>query len=139
MREGQGWSWRRRRTNDRDDEQGRTGPDAELEPRLYGALRTDADGRYRFETIRPGSYDQNAAHVHYIVIARGYLPRIFDLWFQDDPILVARRTAGERGVPQSIRNSPIYKVAPDAVAIRPVTRDAHGTFHVVRDLVMIRE
>ena len=74
---------------------GLTSPEAELEPRLHGALRTDAGGRYRFETIRPGSYDGNAAHVHYIVIAEGYKPRLFDLWFQDDPILVARREAGE--------------------------------------------
>jgi protocatechuate 3,4-dioxygenase beta subunit len=117
----------------------RSGPDAELDPRLHGTLRTDADGRYRYETIRPGSYDNNAAHIHYIVVARGYKPRIFDLWFQDDPILVARRNAGEPEVPQSIRNSPIYKAAPDVVAIRPIPRDATGTWHAVRDLDMIPE
>jgi protocatechuate 3,4-dioxygenase beta subunit len=116
-----------------------SGPDAELDPRLHGALRTDADGQYRYETIRPGSYDNNAAHVHYVVIAEGYRPRFFDLWFQDDPILVARLEAGEPLVQQSIRDSPIYKAAPDAVAIRPVTRDAAGTSHVVRNLDMIQE
>jgi protocatechuate 3,4-dioxygenase beta subunit len=118
---------------------GRSGPDAELDPRLHGALRTDAEGRYRYETIRPGSYGGNAAHVHYVVVARGYKPRIFDLWFQDDPILVARRQAGEPQVPQSIRNSPFYKAAPDVVAIRPVARDSAGTWHAVRDLDMIPE
>lgn len=117
----------------------RSGPDAELDPRLFGTLRTDAEGRYRYETVRPGSYDNNAAHVHYIVVAQGYKPRIFDLWFQDDPILVARREAGEPEVPQSIRNSPIYKAAPDVVAIRPITRDATGRWHAVRDLNMIPE
>ena len=116
-----------------------SGPDAELDPRLHGALRTDGDGRYRYETVRPGSYGGNAAHVHYIVVAEGYKPRIFDLWFQDDPILVARRTAGEPEVPPSIRDSPIYKVAPDVVSIRPVTRDAAGTWHAVRDLQMIAQ
>jgi protocatechuate 3,4-dioxygenase beta subunit len=118
---------------------GRSGPDAELDPRLHGALRTDAEGRYRYETIRPGSYNNNAAHVHYIVVTAGYNPRIFDLWFQDDPILVARREAGEPQIPQSLRNSPFYKAAPDGIAIRPVTRDASGIWHVVRDLDMIPE
>ena len=118
---------------------GRSDPDAELDPRLHGALRTDAEGRYRYETIRPGSYGGNAAHVHYIVVAAGYKPRIFDLWFQDDPILVARRQAGEPLIPQSIRNSAYYKAAPDVVAIRPVRRDAAGTWHVVRDLDMLPE
>jgi protocatechuate 3,4-dioxygenase beta subunit len=51
---------------------GVTGPDAELNPRLRGLLRTDGQGGYRYETVRPGSYDGNAAHVHYIVVARGY-------------------------------------------------------------------
>jgi protocatechuate 3,4-dioxygenase beta subunit len=116
-----------------------SGPDAELNPRLRGALRTDAQGGYRFETIRPGSYDNNAAHVHYVVVAKGYKPRIFDLWFQDDPILVALRQAGEPQIPQSLRNSPYYKAAPDNIAIRPVARDATGVLHAVRDLDMIPE
>jgi protocatechuate 3,4-dioxygenase beta subunit len=118
---------------------GVSGPDAELNPRLCGLLRTDGQGGYRYETVRPGSYDGNAAHVHYIVVARGYKPRIFDLWFQDDPILVARRQAGEPQIPQSLRNSPFYKAAPDNIAIRPVTRDAAGVWHAVRDLDMIPE
>ena len=113
--------------------------EAELDPRLHGAMRTDAEGRYRYETIRPGSYDNNAAHVHYIVIAAGYKPRIFDLWFQDDPILVARRQSGEPQIPQSLRNSSFYKAAPDNIAIRPVARDAAGVWHAVRDLDMIPE
>ena len=116
-----------------------SGPDAEFDPRLHGALRTDAAGRYRYDTIRPGSYGGNAAHVHYTVVARGYKPRIFDLWFQDDPILVARRQAGEPQIQQSMRNSPFYKAAPDLIAIRPVVRDAAGVWHAVRDLDMIPE
>jgi protocatechuate 3,4-dioxygenase beta subunit len=30
--------------------------EAEFNPRLHGSLRTDALGRYQYETIRPGSY-----------------------------------------------------------------------------------
>jgi protocatechuate 3,4-dioxygenase beta subunit len=118
---------------------GVSGPDAELDPRLHGALRTDAQGQYRYETTRPGSYGGNAAHVHYIVVAAGYKPRIFDLWFQDDPILIAHLQAGEPLIQQSMRNSPFYKAAPDLIAIRPVRRDAAGVWHAVRDLDMIPE
>ena len=90
---------------------GVSGPDAELNPRLHGALRTGAQGQYRYETIRPGSYAGNAAHVHYIVVAAGYKPRIFDLWFQDDPILVARLQAGEPLVQRVNAQQFIYKAA----------------------------
>jgi protocatechuate 3,4-dioxygenase beta subunit len=110
---------------------GRSGPDAELDPRLHGAVRTDAQGGYRYETIRPGSYNNNAAHVHYVVVAPGYQPRMFDLWFQDDPILIALRQSGQPQIPQSLRNSPFYKAAPDGIAIRPVIRDPTGVSHVV--------
>jgi protocatechuate 3,4-dioxygenase beta subunit len=95
-------------------ETGRRGLDAELDPWLHGALRTDVEGRYQYDTIRPGSYDNNAAHVHYVVVAPGYKPRIFELEFQDDPILVKRRQNGEEQVPQSLRNSPVYKAAPSS-------------------------
>jgi protocatechuate 3,4-dioxygenase beta subunit len=118
---------------------GRKGPDAELDPRLHGALRSGAEGQYQVETIRPGSYNDNPAHLHYVVVARGFKPRIFDLWFQDDPILVARLQVGEPLIQQSMRNSPFYKAAPDSIAIRPVLRDAAGTWQVVRDLDMVPE
>lgn len=112
---------------------------AELHPRLHGALRTDAEGRYRYETIRPGSYQGIAAHVHHVVAAAGYKTRLFETQFQDDPILVARRKAGEPELPQSIRNSPCFKAQPDIIAIRPVRRDAAGIGHVVRDVDMFPE
>jgi len=115
------------------------GPEAELNPRLRGAMRTDAEGRYRFETIRPGSYDNNAAHVHYIVTAPGYKPRLVDLWFDDDPILAARRAAGEPEVPPGIRDGSVCRSRPDCVAIRPVTRNASGVWLATRDIQMVSE
>jgi protocatechuate 3,4-dioxygenase beta subunit len=105
--------------------------DGELNPRLHGAMRTDANGRYQYETIRPGSYNNNAAHIHYIVRAPGYKAQLLDLWFQDDPILVARRKAGLSEVPAEI--------AKEAVAIRPITRDATGMWHATRDIAMYRD
>lgn len=118
---------------------GVTGNDAELNPRLHVLLRTDAQGRYRYETIRPGSYDGNAAHVHYIVKAMGYKSRIVDLWFQDDPILVARRAAGQPEVTAALRNTPYYRTSAEVIAIRPVARDAAGVWQATRDIQMFPE
>lgn len=107
-----------------------TGNEAELDPRLHGAMRTDADGRYEYQTIRPGHYDGNAAHVHYIVRAPGYYPRLVDLWFEDDPVLIARREAGEPQVPPGMPQ--------DAVEIRPITRDVDGVWRSTRDVEMVQ-
>src|SRR5262245_51909385 len=42
-------------------------PDRNAPPRLRGYMKTDADGRFEYETIRPGSYPgtRNPAHVHH--------------------------------------------------------------------------
>lgn len=108
-----------------------TGNDAELDPRLRGAMRTDADGAYEYQTIRPGHYDNNAAHVHYLVRAPGYKPLLLDLWFEDDPVLLARRQAGTPEIPPSFPRN--------VVAIRPVVRDGSGVWHATRDIEMVRE
>lgn len=114
-------------------------PDGELSPRLHGALRTDKQGRYRYETVRPGSYRNNPAHVHYVVIAQGYKPRMLELRFADDPILAARRKAGEPDVQPGIINGPVCRSLPDCVVISSVTRDAQGVWHAARDIQMIRQ
>ncbi|MDX1584794.1 MAG: intradiol ring-cleavage dioxygenase, partial [Thermoanaerobaculia bacterium] len=55
---------------------------------LRGWVKTNEDGRYRIDTIRPGSYPGRnvAAHVHMTVLPPGgdeY--RIADTVFEDDP------------------------------------------------------
>jgi protocatechuate 3,4-dioxygenase beta subunit len=47
-------------------------------PRLRANLQSDAEGRYEYGTIKPGSYPdtQNPAHIHYVVKAPGYRDRI---------------------------------------------------------------
>lgn len=111
----------------------------ELNPRLHGAMRTDSEGRYRFETIRPGSYDNGPAHVHYVVKAPGYKPLLLSLQFDDDPIVVGRRKFGIPLVdPESFKSGPC-KSRPDCVVTRPVTRDADGVWHVTRDIQLVRE
>ena len=56
---------------------------------LRGWARTDADGRYVFETIRPGSYpnSKNPQHVHMHVIEPGCTTYpIKEVQFSDDPM-----------------------------------------------------
>ena len=109
----------------------RDGSNSDQNARLHGAMRSDANGRDRFETIRPKGYGGLPAHVHYVVTASGYKPRMFDLWLADDPILVERRKAGLPEV--------WVEVNPGQVVVRPVTRDALGVWHATRDLEMLRE
>jgi protocatechuate 3,4-dioxygenase beta subunit len=101
-------------------------PNADENARLFGTLRTDADGRYRYETIRPGGYKDLAPHVHHVVNAAGYKPRLCDLWLADHPYFAHRRDAG---LPLSA-GPPMF--------VRTPTRDACGVWHVEHDLEMLR-
>jgi protocatechuate 3,4-dioxygenase, beta subunit len=90
--------------------------------RLRGWARTDADGRYRFDTIRPGSYPNRQAeqHIHMHVIEPGTATYwIDDLVFDDDPLLSnrARRNRGGSGV------------------ARP-EKDPQAVWHVRRDITL---
>lgn len=58
--------------------------------RLRGWARTNAEGHYRFDTIRPASYprSRNPQHVHMHVIEPGKATYyIDDIVFTDDPLL----------------------------------------------------
>jgi protocatechuate 3,4-dioxygenase beta subunit len=62
---------------------------SDAEGRLRGWARTDAQGHYVFETIRPGSYPHthNPQHVHMHVIEPGCgTYYIKELQFSDDPV-----------------------------------------------------
>lgn len=93
--------------------------------RLRGWARTDAQGRYRFTTIRPASYPQTdiPQHVHFHVIEPGRGTYwIDDTLFDDDPLLTER----QRG--QMLRG----RGGPGGLA-KP-TRDADGLWHVTHDI-----
>lgn len=65
------------------------GPESEY--RLRGQMKTDSEGRFRFETIRPGHYplgdSMRPAHIHFIVSHPGHEPLTTQLYFAGDPYL----------------------------------------------------
>lgn len=71
--------------------------DAPLDPNFTGAGRvvTDAEGRYRYVTIRPGAYPwgnhKNAwrpAHIHLSLLGPAFATRLVtQLYFPDDPLI----------------------------------------------------
>ena len=80
---------------------GARGEEARRHGRLRGWARSDAQGRYRFDTIRPASYPDTdiPQHVHMHVIEPGRCTYyIDDIHFADDPLLTpAQRRALTRG------------------------------------------
>ncbi|MBY8861044.1 protocatechuate 3,4-dioxygenase subunit beta [Nocardia sp. CA2R105] len=89
---------------------------APLDPHFNGAGRcvTDADGHYRFTTIKPGAYPwrnhDNAwrpAHIHFSLFGRSFTQRLItQMYFPDDPMFF---------------QDPIYNSAPAAVRHRMVS------------------
>jgi protocatechuate 3,4-dioxygenase, beta subunit len=71
--------------------------DAPLDPNFTGCghALTDADGRYRFVTIRPGAYPWNnhynswrPAHIHFSVFGPAFATRLVtQMYFPGDPLL----------------------------------------------------
>lgn len=71
--------------------------DAPLDPNFqgHGRVFTDAEGRYRFTTIRPGAYPwgnhHNAwrpVHIHFSLFGAGFAQRmITQMYFPGDPLL----------------------------------------------------
>ncbi len=61
--------------------------DVPLDPNFqgYGAVRTDADGRYRFRTIRPGAYAGRTRHLHFYATGPGFERIPMQMYFARDP------------------------------------------------------
>ena len=61
-------------------------------PRLHGFLRSDAEGRYSFTTIRPAPYPGSRipAHVHFEIVPSGHPSRIYEIMFEGDPFLTTQ-------------------------------------------------
>ncbi len=91
---------------------------------LRGWLRTGADGRYRIETIRPGTYPtrDEPAHVHMTLQPPGEPERyIDDVVFEDDPLVTPEHRArlSQRG------GSGIVRLERDAAGVLRVNRDIY--------------
>ncbi len=57
----------------------------------WARLQTDAEGRYRFRTIRPGAYPvredwSRPPHIHFKVARRGYHELTTQMYFAGDPL-----------------------------------------------------
>ena len=72
-------------------------------PRLKLFLRSDANGAWSFDTIRPGSYPASKvpAHIHFEVSAPGFAPRVYEIVFEGDPFVTAE-----------MRRNPAFSVRP---------------------------
>ncbi len=96
--------------------------------RLHGSMRSNAEGRYEFRTIKPGSYpgSTNAAHIHAYVSGPGYPEYWIDEFLFDDDKFVSdeqRRKASSQG-----SFSPVLKL----------TRGSDGVLRGVRDIKVER-
>jgi protocatechuate 3,4-dioxygenase beta subunit len=74
-------------------EAGQTTPDGQTVPTnermYYGWMNSDAEGRYRFESLRPGWYlngaTYRASHLHVQVLVAGQVRLTSQIYFPDDP------------------------------------------------------
>lgn len=99
--------------------------------RLRGWVRSEADGGYRIETVRPGTYPGTdiPQHIHVHVIEPGCATYfIDDVLFDDDPWLTAAarrqlvRGAGGDGIVRAIRGVDGWVAQRDVVLGRAIPR-----------------
>jgi protocatechuate 3,4-dioxygenase beta subunit len=64
-------------------------------PRLKLFLRTDDQGNWSFDTVKPGSYPNSRVppHIHFEVTAPGLTPKIFEIVFEGDPFVTSEMRA----------------------------------------------
>lgn len=96
--------------------------------RIHGVMRTNAEGRYEFRTIKPGSYpnSRNPAHIHAYVSGPSYPEYWIDEYlFAEDPFVTddAKRGAGAQGKFSHILS---------------LTRGSDGILRAVRDIKIER-
>ncbi|HKQ76003.1 MAG TPA: hypothetical protein VJ810_20070 [Blastocatellia bacterium] len=97
-------------------------------PRLRGYMRTDAQGRYEYSTIKPAPYPNNGppAHIHYVVNAPGHEERIFEIVFEGDPKIDERMRA------EAAKEG-------SAFSIRKLTRDQQSVWRCEQDVKMRKQ
>ncbi|MFM7402977.1 MAG: hypothetical protein ACKO1N_02540 [Erythrobacter sp.] len=95
--------------------------------RLRAWVKTGADGRYSFDTIKPAPYpnDTIPAHIHFTVLEPTKRP-----YWIDDIVF-----EGEFGVTEAYRRSMTNKGGNGILA---ASRDAGGVWQVTRDIILER-
>ena len=75
---------------------------APLDPNFQGwaILKTDAEGNYRFKTVKPGAYPANEGwmrppHIHFKVSRRGYREITTQMYFESEPLNDVDKLLGE--------------------------------------------
>ena len=66
---------------------------------IRGWIKTGADGKYTFYTLRPAAYPgrQNPEHIHPVIKEPGYAPYWIDEYlFEDDPILTTKEKSNQQ-------------------------------------------
>ncbi len=97
-------------------------------PRLFAYMRTDAVGRYVYGGVRPAAYPGLTlpAHVHFVVQADGFRPRVFEFWFEGDPMIKEDHLAGQAK-------------DPDRFLILAAVRDSNRVWQIANDIVLERK
>ena len=94
---------------------------------IRGWMKTDRQGRYRFETIRPAPYETHEGeptHIHYTIQAPGETEYWLNAaWFSDDP-RVTKTELAKLQRPGGYSN------------VMDVSRDASGVWHGQRDIIL---
>lgn len=93
--------------------------------RLKDTLITNAEGKYEFESIKPGPYPSGGipAHVHYAIIQDSVVVQRFELLFEGDPYLtedMKKRGTVEGGM----------------LAVRKLEKDENGIWRGEYDLIL---
>jgi len=94
--------------------------------RLKGWMKTGADGRYEFRTIKPAPYPHRTtpAHIHAHVYGPQYSERsIDDYWFAGDPFITAKELATR-------------KEQGDTPVVVSLKRDVEGVWEGVRNITL---
>jgi protocatechuate 3,4-dioxygenase, beta subunit len=101
-------------------------PNSPFNPRLYGWVKSDQQGRYGFRTIKPAPYPalSTPAHIHVSLFAND-IPEYWvdDYWFAKDPLITREQQAlltGRGGGSETLT----------------LDRDQSGVLHGTRDFTL---
>jgi protocatechuate 3,4-dioxygenase beta subunit len=98
----------------------------ELHPRIHGRLKTGSDGKYEFQTIKPGQYPSHTspAHVHAHISAPGFPEYAIIYYFEGDDLI----TDKNRSELNSYRGG-----SPSVITL---TKNGKGTLIGHRDIIL---